>query len=396
MIPQSVFILGRQPAIGRAELESVFGADTLAPVGERAMACALPPNEVNFARLGGSVRLAKPLATLTAAQWNDLVREAAAALPAVIATLPGEGKIKLGVSAIGLTASAKQLFAAGLELKKACKQAGRSARLVPNTEPELGSAQVLHNQLTGDLGVELLLIKNGAKTLLAQTVAVQDINAYARRDQNRPKRDPRVGMLPPKLAQIIVNLAAGKHEPSSKFTVLDPFCGTGVVLQEAIMMGYSAYGSDLETRMVDFSSTNISWLRDEHPELKGLLSLGIGDATSHTWEPKFNAIASEAYLGRPFSAQPKPETLNEVVRDVDTILAKFLQNIARQTQPGVRMCIAVPAWRAGQTFKRLPLVDHLDKLGYNRVSFEHADEQELIYYRPDQIVARELLVITRK
>jgi len=45
--------------------------------------------------------------------------------------------------------------------------------------------------------------------------------------------------------------------------------------------------------------------------------------------------------------------------------------------------------------RHLPLLDHLEKMGYNRVSFEHASAEELVYYRPDQLVARELLVITR-
>ena len=48
-------------------------------------------------------------------------------------------------------------------------------------------------------------------------------------------------MLPPKLAQIIVSLSG--TQPGQ--TVLDPFCGTGVVLQEALIMGAIVYGFDL-------------------------------------------------------------------------------------------------------------------------------------------------------
>jgi hypothetical protein len=61
------------------------------------------------------------------------------------------------------------------------------------------------------------------------------------------------------------------------------------------------------------------------------------------------------------------------------------------------MCIAVPAWQQKPNlFIHLPVLDHLEKLGYNRVRFEHAQAKELIYSREDQVVARELLVITRK
>lgn len=407
-ISGSILILGRQPALGLAELESLYGAGTLKPLGERAVLCSLPADKINFTRLGGSVRLAQPLETFNTNKWPVIARQIAIYLPELIKDLPQDGKARLGLSVFGHNVNIKQLFATGLSLKKIFKSAQRSVRLVPNTEPELGSAQVLHNQLTGKLGIELLIIQNGNQTTLARTLVVQDIEAYARRDQGRPMRDARVGMLPPKLAQVIVNLAVADTNPIYGAAVLDPFCGTGVVLQEAVMMEFDVYGSDLDQRMVEYTDQNLMWLLDQpncpvdkpvwakDDQTWRYFKLEKGDATVHSWRPLPNFIASEAYLGRPFSAQPRPEILAEVMQDVDTILEKFLQNIARQTKPNFRMCVAIPAWRVGQNFKHLPLVDHLDKLGYNRVSFEHAKAEELVYYRPNQIVARELLVVTRK
>lgn len=72
------------------------------------------------------------------------------------------------------------------------------------------------------------------------------------RDYGRPARDARVGMLPPKLAQIMLNLSV-KDEKSG--TVLDPFCGTGVLLQEAALAGFDFIGSDIEPRMVEMTLT---------------------------------------------------------------------------------------------------------------------------------------------
>jgi tRNA G10 N-methylase Trm11 len=40
-------------------------------------------------------------------------------------------------------------------------------------------------------------------------------------------------MLPPKLAQTIVNLGTGPLTPAQSHKVLDPFCGTGTTLVEA-------------------------------------------------------------------------------------------------------------------------------------------------------------------
>lgn len=391
---RSVFILGRLPGIGRAELESLLGAETLTKVGLQAVASTVPYTEVNFARLGGSIRLAKPLALLNTTKWSDIHRYVVEKLPLWIADMP-EGKVKLGLSAYDLLVNKPNLLRTGLELKKAAKKAGHSARVVPNEESELSSAQVLHNQLTGSLGLELLLLRHDQQTLVAQTVTVQDINAYAHRDQNRPKRDARVGMLPPKLAQTIVNLATDSLPALPENVVLDPFCGTGVILQEALLMGYGAYGTDLEQRMIDYTRTNLEWLTTQHGSTTDPL-LETGDATDHQWQ-RFTTIASETYLGRPLSSWPNHDTLREIIGACNVIIEKFLRNLGQQLPSGARLCLGVPAWKAPNgTVHHLPLLDHLGEMGYNRVSFEHASDKELIYSRPEQLVARELLVITRK
>jgi tRNA (guanine10-N2)-dimethyltransferase len=305
-----------------------------------------------------------------------------------------EGKIQLGLSVYGVRTDPRQLMAAGLEIKKALRKAGYSVRLTPNQETALSSAQVLHNHLTGERGIELIAVQHDTEIVIARAVAVQDINAYAARDQNRPKRDAFVGMLPPKLAQTIVNLGTGTLPPVEGNAVLDPFCGTGVILQEAGLTGYGMYGTDLETRMVDYSAKNLEWLAERATVSSPIVE--VGDATTHQWSSPFAAVASETYLGRPLSAWPKPETLQEIIGTCNVIIEHFLKNMAAQTEPGLRLCLALPAWRAPDgRIRHLPMLDHLEKMGYNRVRFEHASAEELVYYRPDQLVARELLVITR-
>ncbi len=417
---QSVAILGRQPALGIAELESLYGADKLTVIGEQAVLIDMDPSKINFSRLGGTIKLAQLLSIQDTADWQDLQIWLKQTVPQHLQYLP-EGKLQLGISTYGLHVSPSRINASGLELKKAIRTAGRSVRLVPNKTSELNSAQVLHNHLTGPLGWELLFIRDGSRTYAAQTVHVQDIEAYAARDQARPKRDARVGMLPPKLAQIIINLAVGQVEstvlPFDKLragsppirqaqgrqsTVLDPFCGTGVMLQEALLMGYEVYGTDLEPRMVEYSATNLKWLSQKY-NLAGTSQVIQGDATNYSWQQPVDLIAAETYLGRPFSALPNQAVLEEVMRDVDTIHRKFLRNVARQTKPGFRMCIAIPAWKTHDSrltthdsFKHLPMLDQLTDLGYTRTSFVHASNQDLIYHRPEQVVARELVVLTRK
>lgn len=395
---QSIFILGRQPAIGRAELESLFGADHLVKLGDQAIGTDIPLADVAFDRLGSSIRLSRHVASLPVkkqASWPDIARTAIKQLPTVIDTMPGEGKLKLGVSVYGFDVSPQELLRTGLEAKKVFKKAGRSVRVVPNSETTLNTAQVLHNKLTDELGIELNVIIDGDTLHLAQTVAIQNIDAYAKRDRERPKRDAFVGMLPPKLAQTIVNLGVGALPAQETTIVLDPFCGTGVVLQEALLMGYGAYGTDLEPRMIDYTRVNLEWLSTHGLEPDPQLE--VGDATTHTWDHPFTVVAGETYLGRPLSSWPNPEKLQEIIGNCNTITSKFLQNLAGQIPPGTRLCLAVPAWQAPNGhIHHLRMLDQLEVLGYNRVSFVWANEQEMVYCRPDQLVARELLVITRK
>ncbi len=404
MTTQTVCVLGRQPALGIAELESLYGAEHIRPLGRQAALLTLEPASIDFSRLGGTVKFCKLLTILETTSWPAIQKFLQTSVPQHVGYLP-EGKMKLGLSAYDLGLSVRQINATGLALKKIIQTTGRSVRVIPNSELALNSAQVLHNKLTSALGWELVFIRDGRQTLVAQNIAEQDITAYAARDQARPKRDAKVGMLPPKLAQIVINLAVGKaepvdptcgpHDPKHK-TLLDPFCGTGVIMKEAKRMGYPVVDRAREPRMVDYSQQNLAWLAERYNLKLLTYNLEVGDATQHKWNRQFQALASEAYLGRPFSALPKPDVLQAVMQDVDTILKKFLQNLAKQTKPGFRLCLALPAWKTPRGFKHLPTLDKLAQLGYNRVSFKHASNDELIYHREGQIVARELIVLTRK
>jgi hypothetical protein len=196
---QSVIILGRQPALGLAELESLYGGQALTNVSNQAALLDVATSEIKFSRLGGAVKLGKVLTILDKTGWRDIESHLLKSIPAHADTLP-EGKLQLGISAYDFNVTPQQLTASGLSLKKAIRKSGRSVRLSSNTEPALSSAQVFHNKLAGPSGLELLIIRWNDKTIIAQTTGIQDIDSYTLRDRGRPKRDARVGMLPPKQA----------------------------------------------------------------------------------------------------------------------------------------------------------------------------------------------------
>jgi hypothetical protein len=147
--------------------------------------------------------------------------------------------------------------------------------------------------------------------------------------------------------------------------------------------------------MINYTQANLAWLDQTfHTEVVNT-HLAIGDATSYQWDHPFTAVACESYLGQPLTTLPPADKLQTIIHGCNLIITKFLRNIAAQCPPGTRFCVAVPAWqtRAGQ-FKTLPLVDQIADLGYNLIRFEHADRPDLLYYRENQLVARQLLVLT--
>ncbi|NBU33335.1 hypothetical protein EB118_01280 [bacterium] len=390
---KSLLTLGRQPKLGIAELESLFGAEAVTPFGAQAVFLDVEPEHVPFARLGGSTRLCSKLAQLPSPNWPDIRDYIAKSIPEQEHYVP-EGKLTIGLSVIGVKTSIKDIERCLLTAKKAVKALGRSVRIVPNKQLELNAAQIIHNGLTNTNGWELVVISDGQNAWLSQTVNVQDIEGYAARDQARPYRDARVGMLPPKLAQTIINLGASSLQPTKQL-LLDPFCGTGVVLQEASLMGFDVYGTDINPRMVEYTIGNLHWLREKFDVAGEYVRIELGDATKHGWQQPINVVACETYLGQPLMSLPNSEHLSKIIYETNLINHNFIKNLAPQLKSGTRICLAVPAWRGKHEFLHLPMLDHLTELGYNRVKFVHASNSDLIYHRENQVVARELIVLVK-
>ncbi len=429
-----IAILGRQPALGMAELERLYGSKSVRWFSDES---AIVDNlQFDFEQLGGSQKAGRVVAELSG-DWRRASMEIVHAY--TDAWRSHEGKITLGISAYGFKTTARDVQKTGIILKQKLKSHGVSLRVIPNAEPALNTAASHHNKLgLSNNHVELLVVRTGAgKIIVAESVGAQNITALAARDQARPKTDAFVGMLPPKLARIMVNMAVGsaaftsfgedsafpaaarqeapansqlapsgsetkdgKH--SARIAVLDPFCGTGVVLQEAALLGYDVYGTDLSEKMVDYSTQNLDWLVEKH-RLSTTVTIEEGDAMTHTWpllrtqnvELKTPlAVVAETYLGQPFSAPPSPAKLREVVGNCNHIIGEFLRNLHPQLPAGTSLCLAVPAWRDAQgRFTHLPLTTTLEKFGYARVELATVRPEQLLYYRETQVVARELLIL---
>ena len=372
-VMQYLAILGRQPKISLAELESQFSS--VKYLGGF-LATFENDTEPEIARLGGTTKLAKPI---SAGSGSAVGPEK------FLLDLDFDGKFVIGVSDYSRGATSRKSQMLALKMKRVLKKAGRSVRVLENKSAELSTATVFHNQLGEKPGhIELIL----AEKKWYVGISVQNINAYRDRDQNRPARDAKNGMLPPKLAQILINLC-GPLKPGA--TVLDPFCGTGVVLQEAILMGYKAYGTDASERIVGFAQKNLEWLK------KNSFKLSVGDARDFVWEQPIDAVAFEGYLGPPMSLPPADIKMKSVMANICPLYYHTLRNLSSQLKSGTPVVMAVPAWlRPDGHYQRLNLLDEIDELGYNVIKYRTSGQEDLLYHRDGQIVAREIIVLRKK
>lgn len=391
-----VAIAGRQPLISLAEIQALYDKAARL-VGKKLVFFEVEDTgsvEVvpNINRLGGSLKLGRFFDT----DFGKLAKFLAAAHP--------EGKITLGISDFSKQKKSGLAKQKSMELKRSLARMGRSVRVITSNEPEISSATAHHNQLGEKAGCfEIFLIDRE----IYLSLGTQNITAYTERDQARPARDAKVGMLPPKLAQILINLC-GKLPEGAR--VLDPFCGTGVVLQEAAIMGYVPYGTDLNERMVEYSKKNLSWLFNERnqkrfkilPDLiqkkdQILNAISVGDATSFAWDGEIDAVAFEGYLGAPMSKPPVDIKFKTEKAKCREIAMGFLKNITPQIKSGTPVVMALPAWlRENGKYAGLNILDEIQEMGYNFEKFQDLSQSDLLYYREGQIVAREIIVIRKR
>jgi hypothetical protein len=183
---KTIYILGRQSDIAAAEIESLIGSQDVRKIKNYALVSNFDDNYFPFSRLGGSIKVGKILTTLPYTDWNKIEKYIYDTSSQVIDYISSEGKINIGVSTYGFRVSTGKINAAALGLKKILRSQGLSVRIVPNKSTELNSAQVIHNKLAkSSNGYELLIINDDTQTILALTTDVQDIDAYAARDQKK-------------------------------------------------------------------------------------------------------------------------------------------------------------------------------------------------------------------
>ncbi|MBI3231824.1 MAG: hypothetical protein HYZ51_01950 [Candidatus Doudnabacteria bacterium] len=296
----------------------------------------------------------------------------------------------------------------GMMIKKTLIESGLSVRVaLPEFNSlSLASVVVTHNLLL-EKGAEICLIAGKEKVYTAKTLVVQDFEDYGRRDYQRPVRDEQQGMIPPKVAQIMLNLANCKAGD----TILDPFCGIGTIIQEALLLGYKIFGSDINRMAIRGSEQNLEWFRNRYHIPAGKYILNISDAREVSKlidKTAISAVVTECTLGPMYGNFPKTDDVEKNFRDLLQIYTKSFKDFAKFLPPKARVVMCVPAYRKGRdSYIMTPSLDWANELGYNLLELiprkaanqmkflKLTERKTAIYDRKDQIVAREITIFEK-
>lgn len=245
-------------------------------------------------------------------------------------------------------------------IKKELVKRGVSARFIETARTGAEAGLLLE----GDVS-EYHLIHVKTQTLLAKTVAVQNVHQWTKRDMQKPYRDKKKGMIPPKLARTLINLAVGSKDPKDVY-LYDPFCGTGTIVMEAVLMQMRVVGSDLDADAVHGAAENLSWLSKEFGTQEQY-TLSIQDATQVTLKEtkeKVDCIVTEPFLGKP---NPTPTNVQNMLRGLEKLYLGAFKQWKTILKPNGCVVIAFPEVTVGKGVKTVQsLIDRLESLGYTR------------------------------
>jgi tRNA G10 N-methylase Trm11 len=310
-----------------------------------------------------------------------------------------------------------QIKVLAMETKKALKKISLSSRWVSSKDESLSSVVVQKNKLLTQ-GAEFCFLVSHNKIYLAKTLSCQQVDEYSHYDFGRPARSMKQGMLPPKLAKIMINLA---QAPQTGL-ILDPFCGAGTILQEAIMMGYRhLIATDIDDQAIARTSANIDWLVDSHHQ-----ALGVGASQQKIDFSDFNlkifpadvrilsqllpadsvdVIVTEPYLG-PVDKNKDSHQIRKIITELSELYLAAFRELKQILKKDGRLVMAFPVYKHGQQLNYLPIIKEIKEYGWQVVSplpstlikspiIKLTERQSIIYSRPDQQVLREIFIFRR-
>lgn len=401
-----LFLLGNHPTLSRAELSGLANevlydpqhhlllADNLVISNPRNLPKA--PEQIFLDRLGGTIWMAEVMGEFES-------REALVdAMAAVYKKSDRDGVQYLGMNYYG---HSKQFWPDFLyqAQKELSTRTNKKFRLENPNGKNIDSGRVFNSKLLRK-GNFFIVWQQKNTFLLANVCALQNLRNYGLRDYGKDFRDAHMGMMSPKLAQILINIGTKTNqtlEPNRATKIIDPFCGSGTINAEAAIMGFSTIGSDLQAEHVDGAKKNYQFLSEK---FRFDVASGVfltEDALKMPWGKTSGLIVTEGWLGKNFVSRPLPADVRANAQTIMTMWEKFFRNLAA-TAPNIETVVfCVPAWlqRTQLGMEYLSITEKIfakiKPFGYISSAL-NSRQKTYKYYRPDAFVAREICVVQKQ
>jgi tRNA G10 N-methylase Trm11 len=221
--------------------------------------------------------------------------------------------------------------------------------------------------------------------------SVYDPNESEARDMNKPIRREALA-ISPRLAKILINLSQVKENQ----TLLDPFCGVGTIMQEALLQNINAIGVDFDRDAINGAKKNLNWFYSNYKI--NAQSKVINDDSRKVRINNFDGVATEPSLGKLMKVVPTESDANETINGFENLLIDVLNNIKSSLVSGKKIAFTAPlikthSKKMGCDFQRICEETGLIPSSLKskiKISFPIAE------MRPDSIVGREFFILEKR
>lgn len=205
-----------------------------------------------------------------------------------------------------------------------------------------------------------------------------DYEKIEKRDMGKPVRREELS-ISPRLAKILINLSGIKENQ----ILLDPFCGIGTILQEALLQKINVVGVDKDKLVIENAKTNLKWFNFSEKNYKV-----INDDSSRVQVQKIDVIATEPDLGELLKKIPSPEKAEQIILGFENLMINVIKNLKKNVN--------------GKIVFTSPLIKtRLKKISPNfekissRVGMKIAKGFPIDEFREDSIVGRSIMVFEK-
>ncbi len=162
-----------------------------------------------------------------------------------------------------------------------------------------------------------------------------------KRDMQKPVRRESLA-ISPRLSKIIINLSQAKQGE----LLLDPFCGVGCILQEALIKNINVVGIDKDATAIMNIKKNLKWLEKEY-NIEATYSL-IHDNVLNTPKKSYSAIVTEPALGELIRKNLNQNAAKEYTKSFEKKIIPILRKLKSLKNSNARIVITFPRLEKSQ------------------------------------------------